>query len=254
MVDHVNFYENLKEARMRLVHTVVVYDGKPFYVLAISNHKSDGVFRIYLDEIGRDKMLAHQRIPVPYEGYDEGGASVGDKMDEWMEKYPDEGIIRKQMDSPKFSKFRPFALGMCNLNGGVVYVERTPIRHTQQGLTSNMLNYHKVGNPPGALLNGRDIPSLTGLPFYRTVVGDYPTVEECLKNLHDPDVTNSAIAFTRNFAFLRGPVDLMFLAYKSDTVGYMPHGDASKLTLSKKFKHTKEVIEDLNLFHDIKVV
>ena len=45
---HPNFYENLKEAQMRLLRTVVTYDNEPYYVGAITNHMKDGIFRVYL--------------------------------------------------------------------------------------------------------------------------------------------------------------------------------------------------------------
>jgi hypothetical protein len=48
MQEHVNFYENIKEARMRLKGTIVLYEGIPYRVLAIADHKGP-VFRIYLN-------------------------------------------------------------------------------------------------------------------------------------------------------------------------------------------------------------
>ncbi len=254
MPQFTNFFENLKEAHMRLKDTVVVYDGKPYYVLTICDHKPDGVFRIYLDDCTRPDGLAMNRHSIPYEWYDEEDMSRGDKMDEWLEKYPDEGVIRKMMNSPKFSKFRPFPLGMCNNRGEVIYIERTPTRYTQQGLTPQMLNYTHLtaAGPVNAGLRHAMIPNLFSFAFSQMVMGNYPDPKECIKNLCDPDISNSGMAFNRSFSFVRGPVGLLFLSYKQDVVGYMPNADLSCVTLASKFKHCKEVVSELELFEDIR--
>jgi hypothetical protein len=61
MATHPNTFETVKEAMMRLRRTVVVYDGQPFVVLCITNHKADGIFRIYLQATGLDpnKSIRH---------------------------------------------------------------------------------------------------------------------------------------------------------------------------------------------------
>ena len=52
MEKNVNFYENLEEAQRRLRGTVVMYDGIPHYVLAITDHQSGGIFRVYMQDTG----------------------------------------------------------------------------------------------------------------------------------------------------------------------------------------------------------
>jgi hypothetical protein len=138
MKEHPNFYENVKEAMMRLRRTVVLYDGEPWVVLAITNHKPDGIFRVYLDPIGKDPNKNRQR-PEP-EGFPPEHPGLGGYMDTWIDEHPDSGIKRKQMNSPLFNKFRPYPLGMCNIKGsGCYYIERQPNRKTEQGLISSML-------------------------------------------------------------------------------------------------------------------
>lgn len=254
-----NFYETLKEAEMRLLHTVVLYDGEPYYVIAITDHKPDGIFRVYLDAIDHEHGLTINRFMgkndwVPYEWHQgtPSDPSRGQKMDEWLDKHPKEGIIRKMINSPAFNKFRPFELGMCNHNGRVMYVERHPTRHTQQGLTQNMLYYHRVS------LDAANRPAV-GVDFvsqamYDTIKGNYPSIGECITNLLDPEIENEAVAFHRKFALIRGPVDTLFLAYKGDVIGILPHNDLSCVNLAKKFKYTKEVVEDLKVFDTIKTV
>jgi hypothetical protein len=51
-----------------------------------------------------------------------------------MAEHPAAGILRKQMNSPLFNKFRPYPLGMCNTKGQrAYYLERQPNRKTEQG-------------------------------------------------------------------------------------------------------------------------
>ncbi len=256
MTDHPNFYENLKEAQMRLVNTIVLYDGEPYYVLAITDHKKDGIFRVYMDKMGQPEGMLHQNTHVPYDWHDEpGGMSKGDKLDEWLSKNEGKGILRKQMNSPLFNKFRPFPIGMCNNHGTVVYIERSPTRNTQQGLMPNMLSYYEL-SAVGSLITprkGGNTPSLFGVPFYKTIKGDYPNPFLCAQKLNDPEIVDTSVAFHRDFAFVRGPVGLLFLAYKHNVIGYMPNSDFSKVTISPSFKHTKEVVQKLELFEDIKI-
>lgn len=257
MKEHVNFYENLKEAEMRLVHTVVLYDGEPYYVLAITDHKKDGIFRVYLDPLGSEggKGLTHIRHSVPYEWHQEtlDGPTRGDKMDEFMEKTKDSTIIRKMMNSPLFDRFRPFPLGMCNKGGNTYFVERQPTRHTQQGLTGNMFDTTIIdlGKDRNPYKSGG--VSLFDAAFYDTIKGNYPSVYECIENLHDPKCGTGSAAFHRNFAVIRGPVGLLFLVYKQDVIGYLPNGDLSLVKLEPNSAHLKESVADLQCFANITV-
>lgn len=251
MKEYPNFYENIKEAEMRLKDTVVLYDGEPYYVLCICDHKPDGIFRMYLDPIGRKGGLTINSMDVPYQYWDNTKfATRGAAMDDWMDKNPDTRIIRKMMNSPLFNKFRPFDLGMCNVGSGVQYIERSPTRHTQQGLTAQMLSCTvlSIGTDAKRRLGGVHITSES---FRDCVVSDYPSISECLDNLKDPKVSNEGAAFHRNFAFVRGPIDTMFLAYKSDIVGLLPYGDLSSVKLSPQFRHVKEAVTELNVFGNV---
>lgn len=253
MKEHPNFYETIAEAEMRLNQTIVMYDGEPYFVLCICGHKSDGILRMYLDSLSHPKGVAIRRIPgIPYEWYDEGANTRGKMMDDWLEKHPDEGVIRKMMNSPAFDKFRPFPLGMCNYNGNVIYVERQPTRHTQQGLTGSMLSQSPLTQfaDPKAQVRGFKV-DMYSPAFYQTIKGIYPTAKECLDNLLDPAVLNTGVGFSRMFAFVRGPLDLVFLAYKGDIIGVLPNADFSSVRLDKKFKYTKELVENLKLFNSI---
>ncbi len=255
MAKHKNFYETIKEARMRLEHTVVLYDGKPYYVLLVSDHKADDIFRIYLDYIDPDKGAAYQRIGgIPYESYDydyPAGAAMDKYLDTKAGK--ESGIIRKMMTSAKFNNYRPFPLGMCNTDGGgVAYIRRSPTRHTQQGLNSSAMNVQMLTmEKNGNRYAPRGVP-MTSAAFSECVTAAHPSFKEVLSNLLDDDVQNEGAAFDREFALLRGPLDLLFLYYKEDAIGLVSK-DGKEATISKKFKHTKEVTENLKIFDKVTV-
>lgn len=249
MKEHVNFYENLKEAVMRLRHTIVLYDGEPVYVRAITDHKKDGIFRMYLDPLhlvqksGRSiPDVSH--IPSDHE-------SLGPLLDQFMDENPNSGLLRKQMNSPKFNKFRPFPLGMCNIHGqGTSYVERQPVRpRTEQGLVRAAL--YEIPVTASKMREQRFTLDMFTEAFKDCILGRYPTAKDCITNLQDPDVTNEAAAFDRNFAFVRGPINMIFLAYKDNVVGVLPKGDLSVVKLGRDFTFVKEAVEELNLFSDI---
>lgn len=254
MAEYVNFYENIKEAEIRLFNTIVLYDNEPYLVIGIDNHKGDDIFRIYLDPLGDPNGLNIQRFgTVPYTTYTEPPNTRGVQLDDWMEKNPSNTILRKMMNSPLFNKFRPFPLGMCNYRGKVIYIERQPSRHTQQGLTANMLNHYFLSISEGATLNKYKTPDMYGLEMLDCIKGVYPTAEQCFENLTRPNIANEGAAFHRQFAFMRGPLDTLYLAYKYDIIGFIPNGDKSKVIIGSMFSQTKEVVENLRLFESIDI-
>jgi len=256
MKENVNFYENIDEARMRLRNTVVCYDGEPYKVMGLANHK-DGIIRIYMREIG----VPFNRAVWPQEimdGFNPETPQWSNAMDKWLETDTGKksGIIRKMMNSPKFNKYRPFPLGMCNHASGCVYIERMPNRKVEQGLIQSMTLQTTVTlgqkSEKGALGRYGAIDIYTP-EFRNCVVGDYPTAESCLKNLKDPDVINNAAAFHREFALVRGPMSMLFLAYRDEIIGLLPASDFSIARLGVDFHYTKEAVSDLKLFKDIQL-
>ena len=249
---HLNFYENLKEAQLRLRMTVVCYDGVPYSVQAITNHKPDGIFRVYLSPIGQEDTPAV--LPNSIGNYSAEDPALGRYLDEWMTGNKTSLIIRKNIDSPLFNKFRPYSLGMCNYGTDIHYIERQPNRRTEQGLTRTMLestNVSLTSNIPKFKGSNGCIVELYSSQFKACVLADHPSAEEVLFNLNDPKIENLAIAFHRRFALLRGPIGMLFLAYKTEVVGVLVNNDFSVVRLGAEFRHCREVIEDLKLFKTI---
>lgn len=246
--DHPNFYENIKEANLRLQYTVVLYDDIPYHILCITDDRPDGIFRVYMEPIGHPNGSVFDRIgSVPHDYPDH--SQRGKLMDQWMVNFPDSGVIRKMMNSPSFNRFRPFPLGMCNYGGHTVYMERQPQRHTQQGLTQNMIQQERL-----MLSDTKGRGGMVGImspSFKDCVMHFYPSIEESIKNLSDPDIQNESVAFHKDFALLRGPVGSLFMAYKTDIIGILPNSDLSCVAIASKFSHTKEVVAELGVFKDI---
>jgi hypothetical protein len=253
---HVNIYENLREAQMRLRSTVVCYDRIPYHVTAITDHKGDGVFRIYLDPMNFDagKSRGGLRPDISHFNPEAHQQQIGEYMDKWMENNKDSGFLRKKMNSPSFNRFRPFPLGMINQGTSCYYLERQPVRQREQGLTRSMVYENKVSLSDSEM--GRKYPGLNNVdmwhPSFRLcVIGDYPSADEVLRELKDPETVNEAVAFHRQFAIVRGPMDLLFLAYKEFIIGLLPEQDFSVLKLGRQFQQYREVTQELGLFGKI---
>ena len=250
---HPNFYENLEEMQRRLYDTVVTYDGEPYRIIAITNHRSDGIFRLYLWPVQDSVIKAANAGQFPsavsqYPGQDQ---RLGPALDKWMEEHPESKILRKQANSPAFNKFRPFSLGMMNKDGRALFLERSPERRTQQGLIRQMVECTLVSTERANRRGGID--QLVGEEFYDCVKGNHPSAEECMENMLDPNVENVSVACHRNFAIVRGPMDTFFLGYKTDVVGVVPPTKRPTVELGKKFAHLKEAVEETRQFHDIRI-
>jgi len=244
-----NVYENIKEANTRLRSTIVLYDGEPYRIFMITNHKSDGIFRVYLDPLSRGSA-AQPQIIRDARYFEPDDPTTGATLDKWLDATPNSGILRKMMNSPAFNRFRPFPLGMCNYRGRAVYLARQPVRHREQGLTNAMV-VETAFNFSGDAYESGFNAGFYSESFVSCVKGSHPSAHECITQLRDPDVTNESVAFHREFALLRGPIDTMFLAYKTDIVGMLPNGDFSELKLGRKFNHVREVVTELGLFSNI---
>lgn len=253
--DYPNFYECLKEAQDRLLRTVVLYGGLPVHIFAITDHKDDGVFRAWLAPIGdgqNDEIVKKFYRIANNLGGDYPG--LGAELDKFMDEHPDSLVLRKHLSSPKFNRFRPFPLGMCNVGTQCYYVERQPIRPLMhQGLVKYALHEtlltagSRQDNPP-RILEKVDIYSQG---FHDCILADHNSAADVLAALVNPRIANDAHAFHREFAFVRGPIGMVLLAYRTDIIGILPHLDFSLLKLGREFYHCREAVAELELFDKI---
>lgn len=255
MKEYPNFYENMKEAHARLLQTIVLYDGLPYQIHAITDHMKDGIFRTWLVPIGISGEGWHL-FYNHLSNYSPDNPALGPALDKIYEKeeVKKSGILRKHMNSPKFNRFRPFPLGMCNVGTQVYYVERQPIRpHMFQGLTKGGCSETLITAGSRQDNPKRSLESLNtnSLAFRDCILGDHFSPEEALRALLDPTIAHDALAFNREFAFVRGPLDMMFIAYRSDIIGVLQNNDFSRIRLGRNFQYCKEVVQELNLFANI---
>lgn len=251
MKEYPNFYENIIEAGARLLGTVVLYEGLPYHIFAITDHIGDGIFRVYLFPVGLKTTEGIQKALSIASNMGHNHPYMGRELDKVLDDHPDCGVKRKYMNSSKFNKFRPFPLGMCNVKTQVYYMERQPIRPMMhQGLAKGAVFETLVTT--GSRKDNPRRPSssidMNSSEFRDCVLGDHYNPHAALNYLKDPAVLNDALAFHREFAFCRGPLNAIYLAYKSDIIGLVPNRSSDCVVLGEEFHYCKEVVDELNLF------
>jgi hypothetical protein len=262
MPQFINFYENLAEAKIRLEQTYVMYDGKPYFAVVLGDH-SDGKIRIYLDDYEGGAFIRNRDGSFPYYA-NYHTTDYPQVVDEWYKNNPKTGLIRKEIGSPLFNKFRPFPLGNMNYGGSVIYTERTPTRNTNQGLRERSvyaLNVLPVPNPTSSnsgskrsgshSYNNETSIDIACSEFYDTMCGRYPSITEVLEAFRDPSVINTGVAFHREFSVFRGPLDMLILCYRDEGIGLLTNGDLSSVTIGKNYAYLKEVIQELGCFQQV---
>jgi hypothetical protein len=249
-MDYPNFFESLAEAQIRLSGTVVLYDGEPMQVFSLNQKGAKAPILAFCQPVG--EKFKNIKLPNNFFTCSQGGSAQADILEKLIDSDPSCGLVRLELTDPKFNKFRPYELGMYWSGEDIIYVERQPNRKTEQGLTPTMLKCQRlnfsnenVGSSPSSV-------NMTGPEMYRCIRGQHPTPLTCLEKLTDDKYANNAAAFHRHFAFVRGPVDTLFLAYKNDVVGLLPNNDFSQVKISKEFRYTTEAVDELGLFATIK--
>lgn len=243
-----NFYESIAEAHIRLLRTVVVYEGEPYKVLAVTDHKKDGIFRIYLWPTGITGARNYDDYPQ-VDDSNPTNTQLGEYLDKFIESKKDCKLIRKYMSAAGFNKFRPFPLGMVNYGDYAFYVERKPVRRTEQGLSQAMLKETKL--QPVIQLDMRNEIGSESAAMRDCILGKYPSPQEVVANLNNPACRNISVAFNRQCAIVRGPLETLYLAYKSEVVGLLPYNTLEQVVLGKNHRHLKEVISELGLFASV---
>lgn len=253
-MEYPNFYQNLKEAQMRLRWTVVLYDDIPYQISAITNHKDDGIFRVYMRPIAKANT---ETYPGFLDSYPNDHPQLGVMFDQWLDENKNTSYIRKMMNSPSFKKFRPFPLGMINYRGRAIYLERQPTRKSEQGLTQSMVteNFLTLNTDQNVKTSGmgRSV-DIFCQEMHDCILANHPSARAALEGMLNPDIENQSVAFARDFAFIRGPMGMIFFCYKADCIGMLPNNDFDRIKISKQFIHCKEVVEALRIFDTITFV
>ncbi len=206
-------YERLEDARMRLRHTVVLYDGAPYYIREITTGTGDdGPYRVHADAL-------------PLSAADVRNAGRGEDAD-----------IRKYISSKNFD-IAPFRMGFVNAKTGCFYVSRLPARQQKQGLGSENV---QMTTPLGQRIPFATL--LTTPEVLAMVNGNYPNLKQALAALEKMP----SIAICRDVALVKDEVldCLVYVYHKTTKVGLLSD---NKAKLGKAFAYLNETISECGL-------
>lgn len=180
------YYDNLEDAKAKLLNTVVYYDEVPVLVKdVVQDPYSDGGFQIVFTQslIGR-------------------------------------GLETKPIASSGFN-FTRFNIGYANYAHGALWWYRLPAKQYQQGLKGNQLSYKGVGVQ--SQLGTSFKPSQT---IELMLLNKYPDFDDALKTIRSSADEGMSVAFHKDFAMSWDKIhkDLL-LEYKGKLIGHMPGND-----------------------------
>jgi len=214
------FWTDMRQASERLLHTVVLYDGLPFYIHSLL----DGA-----DFPDRD----HRALLI----------SCDSKKEE----------TRKKLNSPKFKRFRALPeLGWMNASGrikGAILLSRRAHTTTKHGLThqNTLVKFFRGkddnGNP--ILRDGGDYNFshfMYDEGFANQQKNLFPSLEATLNNI----VEASSIAISKKFCVMRDAMGIRWLYKGTDCIGLFTGVDT--LNLLTKFSFLREEIEGDEVF------
>jgi hypothetical protein len=212
-------YENVNDAQMRLVGTVVLYDGEPVYITDI-RQKGEGdpkgdIFRVYAE-------------PLPYKGRGQSEQ------------------MRKFISSKKFD-MAPFPMGFMNRGGEATYLHRSAKKQQKQGLSNATLSVINLSAIQTLVKGGGAVRFehlITYQEFLDCIKGKYPSIKEATELVSSGKA--ESVAFSRAFALCRDPSleGLIYLFHKQDKVGFIMDG---KLKLNKAARCLKESLQEVGI-------
>lgn len=201
-------YDNANDANRYLAGTIAYWDNEPVYVSSVERRRSpEGPYAL---------MALVTNLPI----------KLG-------------GEFYINISDPRFNCMK-YQLGYCNTREhGAVYITRRPARIQSQGICGANLSVR--GHVGG--IRDRDLfPTLIrDAGFVSMLKGEYPSVDEARKLLHENRNLNS-VAFEKNLGFKRHKrfSNLLFLIYKGDDVAY---SDSGEFTLPEEFRYLYEVCQ-----------
>lgn len=128
-------------------------------------------------------------------------------------------------------------LGFVNLNGTVIYTQRRPVRKFMMGINDQNLHVRMLKEYLRYEAGEIHRLSTTSMEFYRTLKGEYPSLEEAIDQVK---TFGGAAAFDRQFAVDED----RYLYYKMYRVGKVGRGCVDKrgLILNPGYEFLKSVI------------
>lgn len=132
-------------------------------------------------------------------------------------------------------------LGFVNLNGLVVYTSRIPVRRYMMGINDSNLRDTKLVDYFRYERGEIHELSTSSMEFYRTLMGEYPSLEEALDQVK---TFGGACAFDRQFAVCENK----HIYYKNRRVGSVARGaiDERGIKFVAGKEYLKSVIRNFN--------
>ncbi len=170
-------YHNYEDAGMRLANSVCFWDGHPYYVTQVEGSTRNST---------KVRLWPFNRV------------SSGTTKDTMVVDYTDDRF-----------DYTPKQLGFLNYDGNCYFLTRIPARIQKQGLVSEQVT---CTSSPRFYIG--DV--FTSNAFESMLLGNYPTLDNCLKKLSENPYT-VGMAFSRNFC-VRSEKKLLFIYFRETPV------------------------------------
>jgi hypothetical protein len=207
-------YDSIQEVTDRILNTVIFYNKKPVYITAVKEISGSKFPLVYYNE-----------LPLSNRGNKGASALSSDP------KFDINGL------------YLGYVNGIQNNNGVVCeYYSRTSARRFKQGLCNESVI-------PKNTYCSWDL-LLTNEFLCDTLTNNYPSLDEVVEILTDPDTDVISAAFHRRFCLEMSLSDigLCSLHYRGSIIALGTDEDnLKKFTLPFKHKHHKEELEELGL-------
>lgn len=130
----------------------------------------------------------------------------------------------------------PTPLGVVNTKIGAYYCVRVPSRYYKQGINNENIFTRKI-------LSGRmSQVSFTSRPFGKTVIGDYPKIDETLDELLNEEAQARGISKDFTVSVLNS--ENLDLHYKTKLVGHVKIDTNPIFHLAPQKEYLREVLEE----------
>jgi hypothetical protein len=216
-------YDTHEEATQKLGSTIVLFQGKPTYVIGGTGSKAKVSLKHYL--VREDKEMSNPITDTNWEF-----RNLGSRLGYMNTRY--------SMGKDNKEHYKE-----------ALFVSRVAVRasHATQGLSSRNLKYGQlkgsstIGVPPQYI----EWDTLRSLPsFCDTLEGIFPAFSDITKQF-STDALASSLAFHKNFAIRKHDIGPFYLEYKGKDVGYTE--DFNRWKFAEQYKYLQETLDDLKI-------